>query len=471
MLLALQETHASEYSMQVLLERLSKPFCCFSSCVPGGREDAGGVATVVPATADGYACDFVPEEVVPGRILRLSGEVRPSTQGSQPCNFVHWNIHNHDISPDQRRRVAERLRQDLAWARQCPATRSTFVVGDFSFGDCDEIDSFLDADQPLQAQATRPSRGGGGRAQAAAAAGQTARLARHPGQRQWLDALRAAAEMTPGKPTHWNASTRTSSSIDRVFVGTPRWQLCQGWQACQVRGEAREMHIRGISDHSMVAVSLLRRTPGRRRPDTPAAIPLAVEIVDGYLAMVPMQHQEPPDEYKYFARILQAAAKAGAAGVAQNAWARELVRASEQTRSVEILDYAEFQRRCNIAQRKDAAGRRRVLEEAAQHEPEESRRRQLVAQQRALKRRARLWAPFNARRYLARLETDGAELTEASDIVAALGQHWGKVFCPPTPAALTEQRAREQPAYLKRFWVPAVDWDAYCPPAAATVRE
>eukprot|EP00959_Pyramimonas_sp_CCMP1952_P256501 5357941-Pyramimonas_sp.AAC.1 len=47
------------------------------------------------------------------------------------------------------------------------------------------------------------------------------------------------------------------------------------------------MHIRGISDHSMVAVSLLRRTPGRRRPDTPATIPLAVvqrprfkEIVD-----------------------------------------------------------------------------------------------------------------------------------------------------------------------------------------------
>eukprot|EP00959_Pyramimonas_sp_CCMP1952_P124364 2600326-Pyramimonas_sp.AAC.1 len=70
----------------------------------GGREDAGGVATVVPATADGYACDFVPEEVVPGRILRLCGEVRPAAMGSQPCSFIHWNIHNHDISPEQRRR-------------------------------------------------------------------------------------------------------------------------------------------------------------------------------------------------------------------------------------------------------------------------------------------------------------------------------------------------------------------------------
>eukprot|EP00959_Pyramimonas_sp_CCMP1952_P292252 6112095-Pyramimonas_sp.AAC.1 len=113
MVLALQETHASEHSMQVLLERLGKPFCCFSSCMTGGREDAGGVATVVPATADGYACDFVSEEMVPGRILRLSGEVRPLTQGSQKCSFIHWNIHNHDISPDQRRRVAHRLRQDL----------------------------------------------------------------------------------------------------------------------------------------------------------------------------------------------------------------------------------------------------------------------------------------------------------------------------------------------------------------------
>ncbi|CAK0801534.1 unnamed protein product, partial [Prorocentrum cordatum] len=257
--------------------------------------------------------------------------------------------------------------EDLAWAHQCPATRSTFIVGDFNFGDYDETDNFLDDDQPQQAQVAQPSSGGGGRAHAAPASGQTARLARRPGQRQWLEALREATEMMPGKPTHWNASTRTSSSIDRVFVGVPRWQLCQGWQTCQVRGEAREMHIRGISDHSLVAASLMRRTPGHRRPDTPAAIPLAViqrprfkEIVDGYLAMVPLQSQEPPDEYKYFTRILQAAAKdvqneilvaegwtKGASAiiwrqlarafwrqdwklaqlvVAQNAWARELVK-------------------------------------------------------------------------------------------------------------------------------------------------
>eukprot|EP00959_Pyramimonas_sp_CCMP1952_P138939 2908448-Pyramimonas_sp.AAC.1 len=45
MLLALQETHASVHSMHVLLERLGRPFCCFASCMTGGREDAGGVAT------------------------------------------------------------------------------------------------------------------------------------------------------------------------------------------------------------------------------------------------------------------------------------------------------------------------------------------------------------------------------------------------------------------------------------------
>ena len=266
-----------------------------------------------------------------------------------------------------------------------------------------------------------------------------------------------------GTPTHWNASTRTSSTIDRIFVGLPRWTLCQGWQACQVRGEARELHIRGISGHSMVVASLLRRPRAQRDPDTPAAIPRDVvqrprfkEIVKGYLEVVPLAHQSPPDEYKYFTRILQAAAndvqqellvtggwskgstaiiwrqlarafwrqnwRLAQLVVAQNAWARELVQVDANAKTVSILDFSEFQRRCKFAQRKEAANQRRSLEADTQQEPEEHRRMQLVAQQRALRRRARLWAPLNARRYLAVLEVAGGELTEASAIRDALGR-------------------------------------------------
>eukprot|EP00959_Pyramimonas_sp_CCMP1952_P473021 9501002-Pyramimonas_sp.AAC.1 len=69
----LQETRAASASMEVLIERPGRKLHCFTSCIAGGREDAGGAATIVPGTNDGYTCDFVPDELVPGRILRLPG--------------------------------------------------------------------------------------------------------------------------------------------------------------------------------------------------------------------------------------------------------------------------------------------------------------------------------------------------------------------------------------------------------------
>ena len=63
----------------------------------------------------------------------------------------------------------------------------------------------------------------------------------------------------PGKLAHWDASARTSSTIDRAFAGPPRRMTRQGWRASHVRAEARELHVRGISDHCTVVDSLLRR--------------------------------------------------------------------------------------------------------------------------------------------------------------------------------------------------------------------
>eukprot|EP00959_Pyramimonas_sp_CCMP1952_P384408 8056507-Pyramimonas_sp.AAC.1 len=62
--------------MEALLERSGNSFHCFASCLTGGLENAGGFATAVPAPADGHACGFEPEELVPGRVLRLRGAVQ-----------------------------------------------------------------------------------------------------------------------------------------------------------------------------------------------------------------------------------------------------------------------------------------------------------------------------------------------------------------------------------------------------------
>eukprot|EP00959_Pyramimonas_sp_CCMP1952_P167497 3500663-Pyramimonas_sp.AAC.1 len=106
------------------------------------------------------------------------------------------------------------------------------------------------------------------------------------------------------------------------------------------------------------------------------------------------------------------------------------MRVDAEARAAQITDYPEFQRRHNISQKKEAASLMRKLEEDTQQETDESREMQLSAQLRALRRRARLRAPDSARRYLAVLEVDGAELAEAAEIRDALGKHWGKVFCP-----------------------------------------
>ncbi|CAK0872418.1 unnamed protein product, partial [Prorocentrum cordatum] len=317
-------------------------------------------------------------------------------------------------------------------------------------------------------------------------------------QRQWLDALRGATELMAGKPTHWNASTRTSTTIDRMFVGLPRWALCQGRQSCQLRGEARGLHIRGVSDHSLAVASLMRRPRPQRDPGVPAAIPRDIamgprfkEIAQGYLEAAPLQHLSPPDECKFYARFRRAAAddvqhellvaegwSRGSSAiiwrqlaracwrqnwrlaqlvVTQNARAQELARVDTEAKAAQIINYSEFQRRYNIAQRKEAASMRRRLEEDTMHETDENRKMQLSAQLRALRRRARLRAPISARRYLAVLEVDGAELKEPSDIRDALGRHWGKVLCPVEELQVSNGER-------------TADWDERPAPRLADVR-
>eukprot|EP00959_Pyramimonas_sp_CCMP1952_P242105 5060806-Pyramimonas_sp.AAC.1 len=68
-----------------------------------------------------------------------------------PCSSVNWNARNHEISPEQRRRGAAGIRRDLAWAHDAPDSRAASIVGDFNFGDCDEVDPFvLDQQTPTQ---------------------------------------------------------------------------------------------------------------------------------------------------------------------------------------------------------------------------------------------------------------------------------------------------------------------------------
>eukprot|EP00959_Pyramimonas_sp_CCMP1952_P155349 3250538-Pyramimonas_sp.AAC.1 len=89
--------------------------------------------------------------------------------------------------------------------------------------------------------------------------------------------------------------------------------------------------------------------------------------------------------------------------MAQNPWAYDVVELGPlgQPHQVALKDPAEFERRYTLAQRREAAACRREAQEEAEAESAEELRKRLIAQVRALQRRAQLWAPRGARQHLA----------------------------------------------------------------------
>eukprot|EP00959_Pyramimonas_sp_CCMP1952_P474169 9502983-Pyramimonas_sp.AAC.1 len=81
--------------------------------------------------------------------------------------------------------------------------------------------------------------------------------------------------------------------------------------------------------------------------------------------------------------------------MAQNPWANDMIELGPQGQHhrVALKDPAEFERRCALAQRREAAASRREAQAEAEEESAEELRKRLIAQIRALQRRAQLWAP------------------------------------------------------------------------------
>ncbi|CAK0817419.1 unnamed protein product [Prorocentrum cordatum] len=303
-----------------------------------------------------------------------------SAPGAQP--EVSWNAvaaQAINQTKEAPQALADRA-VEPEWACREPLTRSVFVVCDFNFGDYDDIGFFV-----------------------------------QDGQNPMLDG--------PRPP-----------SAEHIVTGA----------------------FRRLALRNTLAIGNGRRRcelPRSRCPadaDMPAAIPRDVvarprikEIVDGYAGQVQLAHHAPPDERKYFARILQAAAndvqrellvaegwtngataliwrrlarawwrqnwRLALLAVSQNARAREPVQVDASSKSAATFEFAEFQRG-----------------------PEDIRRMQLVATSRAaardwslLRDRSRSSARSVAARDAGRLlEVDGRELTATTAFSAARAWIW-----------------------------------------------
>eukprot|EP00959_Pyramimonas_sp_CCMP1952_P239702 5009181-Pyramimonas_sp.AAC.1 len=113
----------------------------------------------------------------------------------------------------------------------------------------------------------------------------------------------------------------------------------------------------------------------------------------------------------------------------QHAWTSQMVELRHHpghgSAQVVLLDPPGFSRRYRLAQRRELHALLRQHQHDIDGERHESNKAALVRQQRALRRRAAIWAPSSARRFLGGIELeDGSVARSEQDIQRALANYW-----------------------------------------------
>eukprot|EP00959_Pyramimonas_sp_CCMP1952_P193829 4053242-Pyramimonas_sp.AAC.1 len=138
--------------------------------------------------------------------------------------------------------------------------------------------------------------------------------------------------------------------------------------------------------------------------------------------------------------------------MANHVWTRDFISVVEGR--VSIVDHARFQMEFDLAQRRAGAHRRRALERSEAAETQAELRKRLQGQQRAHRRRSKLWAPSGSRKYLIGLvKEDGEVAGTLEEINVGLASFWGSVFCPANhPDTARKMAMREK--YVSKFALP-----------------
>jgi len=230
--LALQEVRGSVPELEAILRPLAGKRAIFASLVPGSA--AGGVVTILPACPSTCgSLRAVP--VVPGRVLR-------TTWTDGPKQWIHWNVHNYDLSDPDLRRVESLFRRDTLAAAAAPALVSLVAAGDRNFPHDGASRTRLSDSDDHDAQ----------------------RLRHHAPPR--LHRLLAPLTFLQGPEyTHFAAAPASLANLDRIYVSYPRWQLLQLQVSDLSSASPVAYHL---SDHIPVAIGLASRAPlpGASRP-------------------------------------------------------------------------------------------------------------------------------------------------------------------------------------------------------------
>ena len=417
---------------------------------------------------------MVTESVVAGRVSRS----RMAKDGKQ-C--IIWNVHNYKLPADARRETNRRIEEDRLAAQRDPNNVSLWVGGDFNFP------------PPLSQEFSL-------RAPSSATRSHSRRQADEAAK--W-PALVSLTELDGRGPTHVSKASVELSVLDRLFTALPAWCFTQLDGQVHIRGDPVVLDNQGISDHAPVLAKLFFTVRKYGRPPVPKHI---LEHAKFPAKLQELERQTCIDELPVFERlsthkecIRRAAAElvkdllvpgglvdadAGAskevrriaiAHIAKVVWKNDQVRAKALLRQCPLarehvgVDVASLPVRLRDPERFAAEFDSLRAELAVAQGARDGEReaddpsRRLRGSGTGTSFLARLWSPFSKVATLGSILNDAGErASDASEMTAALREHWKPTFTRVHEAF----DDREAKAFLDR-WSP--DWSGERIPSPSLV--
>ena len=227
-IVCVQEAHGNITALRMLLQPLTKYFYMY------GDDDitTGQILMLVRKSWAGAAM-LEYSSVVNGRVGRL--QVNWCT-----IFLICWNVHNFGLSGSQLQQVANMLDADASWAKEEPTQRVVLVGGDMNFFHKERQQMLVG--RPSEREPT-----------------QRAAAQLRAGQASFERGLKQYVEIDSDTFTHFDATSKKVTLIDRWFVGAPSWLLRLHKCKSSVIGNAIDLHKRGTSDHAIHVLEISQR--------------------------------------------------------------------------------------------------------------------------------------------------------------------------------------------------------------------
>ncbi len=161
---------------------------------------------------------------------------------------LHWNIHNHGLSPDDKTKVITLLSNDVAWTRLSPLADFLFLLGDFNARNSQTVlFPYLNSSQAVNGEADSPQ------------------IASTLFLQDLGDEL---LEFIQPFPAHFWPPSKQGTIIDRAVTSVPTFLVPVALWNINMLDDPMALHLRDLSDQAPLVMELQTRRglPRHSRP-------------------------------------------------------------------------------------------------------------------------------------------------------------------------------------------------------------